>query len=209
MRAKIQLLSLLFVSLSIISFGQNKNDKNQELSKKYRYQMQSGKVRLEKTYFSLGKVSNTETKTDTTELINTSDKTIELSFSKTPAFIKIKAVPSKVKPNKTAKIIVEYKASENKDGKGRQRWGYQTQRVNLIIDGDLQSSRRNYLTVRANIYEDFSHLTEKELAQAPVIQFEEMSYDFGKIKQGDVVKHDFVFKNTGKNPLEIRRVKGS
>jgi hypothetical protein len=39
--------------------------------------------------------------------------------------------------------------------------------------------------------------------------FEHDSYDFGKIKQGDVVKHSFKFTNTGKNPLVLENVKPS
>lgn len=33
--------------------------------------------------------------------------------------------------------------------------------------------------------------------------FEEEMYDFGKIKEGEIVKHRFVFKNTGKGPMSI------
>ncbi|QHT69836.1 DUF1573 domain-containing protein [Rhodocytophaga rosea] len=41
-------------------------------------------------------------------------------------------------------------------------------------------------------------------ADAPVISFEETSYDFGTIQDGDVVKHTFAFTNTGKSPLIIQ-----
>ncbi len=41
------------------------------------------------------------------------------------------------------------------------------------------------------------------------IEFEEMEYDFGTIKQGDKVNHIFVFKNTGTEPLIISSAKGS
>ncbi len=209
MKTKIYYLLILLLGFSISDFAQNAKPEQNDITKQYRYQMQNGKIRLKKTYFSLGKVANTQTKYDTTEIINTGDKDIELSFSKTPKFLEIKAEPKKLKPQQKGKIIIKYNAGLNKDGKGKQRWGYQNQRVNLIVNGDVQASRRNYLTVRANIFEDFSHLTEKELANAPSIEFQEIEYNFGKIKQVDVVKHDFVFKNTGKNPLEIRRVKGS
>lgn len=40
-------------------------------------------------------------------------------------------------------------------------------------------------------------------ADAPIITFERDIFDFGKIKQGDVVSHDFKLKNTGKTPLII------
>ncbi|MDB5125312.1 MAG: hypothetical protein JWP94_3441 [Mucilaginibacter sp.] len=38
---------------------------------------------------------------------------------------------------------------------------------------------------------------------APVIKFEKETYDFGKIKTGDLVSYDFKFKNNGKSPLII------
>jgi len=40
-------------------------------------------------------------------------------------------------------------------------------------------------------------------ADAPVMSFEQGMYNFGKIAQGDKVKHDFKFKNAGKTPLII------
>ncbi len=41
------------------------------------------------------------------------------------------------------------------------------------------------------------------------IAFEEVSYDFGKIKEGEVVKHKFKFTNTGTNNLILENVKPS
>jgi hypothetical protein len=40
----------------------------------------------------------------------------------------------------------------------------------------------------------------------PRAVFKETTHDFGKIKQGDVVSHEFVFKNDGRAPLVIDRV---
>ncbi len=36
-----------------------------------------------------------------------------------------------------------------------------------------------------------------------IISFTENNYEFGHIKQGDVIKHEFEFQNTGTKPLEI------
>lgn len=41
------------------------------------------------------------------------------------------------------------------------------------------------------------------------ISFEEVSFDFGKIKEGDIVKHKFKFTNTGTNDLILENVKPS
>jgi hypothetical protein len=42
---------------------------------------------------------------------------------------------------------------------------------------------------------------------APVIEFEQTTYDFKQVPQGQVVKHDFRVFNRGEAPLEIRKVK--
>lgn len=41
------------------------------------------------------------------------------------------------------------------------------------------------------------------------IKFSETKFDFGEIKEGDVVKHVFEFTNTGSNPLLIADARGS
>lgn len=43
-------------------------------------------------------------------------------------------------------------------------------------------------------------------ADAPKIEFEEESFDFGKLTEGDIVKHKFVFTNVGKSPLQILNI---
>lgn len=44
---------------------------------------------------------------------------------------------------------------------------------------------------------------------APELKFDIETYDFGTIKQGDKVTHDFDFVNTGKEPLVITQASGS
>lgn len=41
----------------------------------------------------------------------------------------------------------------------------------------------------------------------PKIVLEKASYDFGKVSQGEIVKHDFRVVNRGKGELEIKEVK--
>ncbi len=40
-----------------------------------------------------------------------------------------------------------------------------------------------------------------DTAKMAIITFDETTYDFGKIKEGDIVKHSFKFKNTGTKDL--------
>jgi len=41
------------------------------------------------------------------------------------------------------------------------------------------------------------------------MDFEEMSFDFGEIDEGERVQHTYAFKNTGKEPLVISNAKGT
>jgi hypothetical protein len=44
------------------------------------------------------------------------------------------------------------------------------------------------------------------IENAPKIEFDHESFDFGTLKEGDIVEHKFVFKNVGKSPLQILNV---
>ncbi len=46
-----------------------------------------------------------------------------------------------------------------------------------------------------------------EAPAAPRIEFDNTIFNFGKVKSGEVVKHDFIFTNTGTATLEILEVK--
>ncbi|GAB3339886.1 hypothetical protein GCM10027429_26790 [Marivirga atlantica] len=48
-----------------------------------------------------------------------------------------------------------------------------------------------------------SYAQTAEKNDGPEITFNETTFDFGDIKQGDVVEHIFTFENTGNQPLII------
>ncbi|MBC7388692.1 MAG: DUF1573 domain-containing protein [Opitutaceae bacterium] len=48
-----------------------------------------------------------------------------------------------------------------------------------------------------------------DTANLPKFSFQESEFDFGQIKEGDVVKHTFKFTNTGKTNLVISDARGS
>lgn len=41
------------------------------------------------------------------------------------------------------------------------------------------------------------------------IEFKQMTYDFGKVMEGEIVEHDYKFTNTGSEPLVLKKVKAS
>ncbi len=54
-----------------------------------------------------------------------------------------------------------------------------------------------------------SEVDTKADKQAPFIKFEFLEYDYGNIDQGDDGTCEFVFKNTGKDPLVLSNVRPS
>jgi hypothetical protein len=48
---------------------------------------------------------------------------------------------------------------------------------------------------------------EEEKKAVPIIEVENLIYDFGRVNQGAIVKHDFRVFNRGSAPLKIKSVK--
>ena len=77
--------------------------------------------------------------------------------------------------------------------------------VLFISCSDATSKIKNFETEDVKI-NDLDILSQNEL---PIFSFEEEEWNFGAIRDGDVVDHDFTFTNTGKAPLIISSAQGS
>ena len=176
---------------------------------KYRKSLGNEGLRLKNTYVVLGNITNKDKKESTIEMINDSDKEMTLSFRNIPDHITVTASSEVLKAHQKGTITISYDAGLNKKADGTQKWGAQNDRFYIVVNGLVNESGRNSVAVKASISEDFDNMSAKELANAPKIEFTELVFNFGTIKQGDVVKHDFTFKNLGENDLEIRHVKAT
>ena len=83
-------------------------------------------------------------------------------------------------------------------------WDYVVDRVDLLING--KAAPNNRISITANIKENFGALTAEEMALAPVVQFDETTYDFGTTSPDKVIEHVFTLTNAGKSNLYIRKV---
>jgi len=100
------------------------------------------------------------------------------------------------------KIIATYDATKQKD------WGFIINRIGMLINGVADINNKT-LSISATIEENFSKLSEKDKANAPKIEFENMTFDFKQINLGQSVSNAYKFKNTGKSDLIIRKTKAS
>jgi hypothetical protein len=167
-----------------------------------------GEIRLKTSHLAFTKVYNNAMATDTIGIVNMGTADVELSFENVPEHITISVSPKKLAGKKSDQkhgqlgvITITY------DGAKKNDWGFSMDRIDLIINGLKDSQNR--LSVSATIEEDFSHLTPEELANSPKMVFEKTEFEFGTIKAGEKATNNFVFTNTGKSDLVIRKIKAS
>ncbi len=161
-----------------------------------------GNLRLKKSHISFLKMTKSDVKTSTFEVVNTSDtEPIALDFQNVPKHMKIAAHPETLEPKAEGTITITYDATLQDD------WGFILDRVMIKQNGKVDYNHR--LGVSVTIEEDFSKLSEKELANAPVAKFDSPNFNFGTIKEGEKVSHNFILSNEGKSNLIIRKIKPS
>ncbi len=164
----------------------------------YRYKM--GDIRLIRRNVYIPKIGPEETKSAAVDIINVSDKPVQVKFNNVPSYITMETVPALLQPGDKGVLKATFNASGVND------WGSVNKWILFSTDGQNFNNR---MVVSANIQEDFSKLSPQELANAPKAAFDETRFEFGSINQGDVVEHDFILENQGKSDLIIRKVTAS
>ena len=85
---------------------------------------------------------------------------------------------------------------------------------------DIKEDARESLTVQGTEAQQFGNNAASTAANTPnveeepvgpttTMQFEQETYDFGTVMEGEVVYHTYKFKNTGNEPLIIKNAKAS
>jgi hypothetical protein len=163
------------------------------------YPIQVGPVRISSNHLSVGRIYTNEKKSSTLKIINQSDSALTITFPNTPEYVSLQVRPETLLPNQKGSIIGVYDAGKVKD------WGFVSSRVFFHFNGERYGS--NLLAVSGSIEEDFRTLTPEQKANGPRMVLAEETHNFGTIKQGAVIEHDFSFKNEGKETLKIRKIR--
>jgi hypothetical protein len=160
-----------------------------------------GPVRFESNHLAFTTLKQTEKKSKSMPVINTSESTVKIDFEGVPLHLSLKAVPETLKPGQKGIIEGTYDASEN------QGWGNVSDMVKIKVNGTVQDNV--YLYVSANLVEDFSKLTASEIANAPLFRAASTNYDLGKMKQATEKDMEFRFSNSGKSDLIVRQIRAT
>ena len=198
------LILLFIINASIPSLAQTK-------TQNFSQSIANGILKMDKSYFYYKDLKSNDIKEELISVKNYSKEDVEIVFRSVPEYISLQVTPQHIKPNQIATIKLIYNASKRISKKdGSPILGKEYRRIPIYIKGKDKSrdNRRDYITIRTFIQEDFSHLSRKQLKRAPIIKFDTIIHNFGEIAQGTVLIHDFKFKNLGKDELDIRYAKG-
>lgn len=170
------------------------------------YPNEEGSLRYSANHITFGEVKKTEVKTKKLTFYNQGKKpvTVKQVEYQNPNQQHLKFEFKEgmtVKPKDSIHVDVNYDVNKTTD------WEFVHERVNLLTDDDTIAKKTIYIS--ATIKPDFSAMSDAEKANAPKIEFAKTVHDFGVINQGEVVKTEFTFKNTGKTTLKILKTKAS
>ena len=166
-----------------------------------RYPRKMGALRLKSHHLAFARIKHSQVHEDSLAIVNTSDQPIRLDFERVPKHISLAVKPDVLQAGEQAHLYGTYDPGKIDD------WGFRMDRVRVKVNG--AHIPHNYLVVSAKIMEDFSGLTARERENAPHVSFESTTHDFGSVDRRAQVEHVFRFKNTGKNPLKIRKIRAT
>lgn len=165
------------------------------------YRRRFGNLGLTSTNIGFSRIFSEETRVDSIGIYNFGSEPIEVSFDRVPDHVRIVSTPSKLNPSEKGYIVVTFMANKLDE------WGFVVNRVQLILN--TERPLNSMISINATIEEDFTKMSEIQLENAPRITFREVEMNFGELLEGDVAEHEFVFTNTGKSDLIIRRIRAS
>ena len=163
------------------------------------FPVQMGDIRLKSKTSPLFDIFRGQSRPDRIEIRNMTDKEVAVSFANVPKHIVLEANPRRLKAQETGFIIITYNAQNIDDFGGR------TDEAYVVLDGNQILTDEYKLTISSNLREDFSKLTAEQRAKAPVVEFETRTVAID-LKKGEKKQQTVGLKNTGKEPLAIRKV---
>lgn len=166
-----------------------------------KYPMAMGNLRLKNNHLAMGNVYFNKIKKDSIVIYNSAEFPINIDFDTNWEFLKLEANPTVLNPDQEGFIIVSYDASKRND------WGVLFDLFVIKTNDPVQPLKN--VSISAHLKQDYSKLSEKELSTAPKINFNSTTFDFKNAKQGDILKHTFIFTNQGKSNLIIYKTQSS
>jgi len=166
-----------------------------------KYTLPVGELSMMKKTLDLGKVTKGEVKNGELEYANLTQAAhqVELVITSADAYIVQQATLPTIQAGEVGKFIFSL------DTKANKVYGPVEIQAYVVVDGKKVMEDSYKLTVKADIVEDFSNLTQEDKQNSPIIETD-AEFDAGKMAVGKHLRFSFPIKNSGVNALEVRRV---
>jgi hypothetical protein len=157
-------------------------------------------LRLDKKYLNFKNLLDTEIRTDSLIIENSSDEPVSVEITSLKPYYSSEIKPDTLEPGERGVILVTY------DGTKRDEYGNVVDRADLYYkQKDKQS--KGTLTIAANLIEDFTKHGPEFTDDPPVIAFDDLIINIGELQVGDSRNVVFEFTNKGGHDLLIRDLK--
>lgn len=165
------------------------------------YPVAVGAMRMTGASVPLGELTKGRKRSSYLTVVNTSTTdTLLVSVAGEAPHIKAAAAPDTLPPGKVGAVTVFFDTSKTK------LWGLNTDTLTVITEALHPSATAVAGTaniyVMAQVLDDFTQLTDKQRLDAPVIEVSTDKLMFA----ADALTATMTVTNTGKQPLELRRV---
>ncbi len=166
-----------------------------------KYTLAVGELNMKTKVLDLGVIKKGENKVGELEYTNlkSADHNVDLAVNQAESLLAYQVTLPTVKPNEIGKFVFAI------DTKKTRLYGPVEVPAYVVIDGKKEISEAFQLTIKADIVEDFSALSVEAKQNAPILETA-AEFDLGKVAAGKTIKHQLPIKNSGLNPLEVRRV---
>ena len=162
-----------------------------------RFPVTAGPIRLRGNMVTFGAVKTGKIKSQFVEVYNSSHSPVVPRWTDIPQYLRVTAAHDTVQPGEQG--VYSFVLAPTKSTP----YGILTDSLTLNVPGEPPFR----FEIAAIVEEDFSGLTEKQLADAPRIITDTDMLDFGDFSRtGQPITRQLRVTNTGKNDLLIRRV---
>lgn len=169
------------------------------------YPLQAGPLRIGQADIPFGELIKGTNKTQYLSCYNASTDTIVVQVTGSKSHIHPAIVPDTVPPARVTALTVHYLSGH------APQWGLNVDTLSLTVhrlnDAAGVTAHTAQVHVMAQVIEDFSHLSDRQRLDAPVVSVDcGERLDFGSIDAAGPVTRTFNIANKGKERLIVRRL---
>lgn len=162
-----------------------------------RFPVADGPIRLRGNMVTFGAVKTGKIKSQFVEVYNSSRSPVVPKWTDIPSYLRVTAAHDTVQPGEQG--VYSFVLAPTKSTP----YGILTDSLTLNVPGEAPLK----IEIAAIIEEDFSGMTEKQLADAPAITTDTDMLDYGDFStSGEPITRQLRITNTGKSELIIRRI---